>query len=221
VETFTAMLRYKQKKRSEYMRFILFLSLLLFMITDLPAQENEMQEKELAVATFAGGCFWCMEPPFDALEGVHSTISGYMGGHVIDPTYEEVSSGRTGHAEVVQVSYDPEIISYQELLAVFWRNIDPTTVNGQFADRGTQYRTAIFYHTPKQEEAARKSRDELASSGKFSEPIVTEIVPAEEFYRAEEYHQDYYKKNTIHYNMYKVGSGRAGYLKETWGKEKE
>lgn len=168
-------------------------------------------------ASFAGGCFWCMEPPFERLEGVKYVHSGYQGGKEENPTYEQVSHGLTGHAEVVEVFYDPKKISYEDLLGTFWINIDPTDPAGQFADKGRHYRTEIFYYSDKQRELADKSKKELEDSGKFSEPIVTQIVPATTFWRAEEYHQDYYKKNPVHYGNYKRGSGREGYLKKTWG----
>ncbi len=150
-----------------------------------------------AVATFAGGCFWCMEPPYDRLEGVTSTVSGYMGGHVKNPTYEQVSSDSTGHAEVVQVTYDPDVVSYEKLLEVFWRNVDPLDAGGQFCDRGESYRTAIFYHTQAQERAARASKEQLDESERFDRPIVTEITEAGEFYPAEDYHQNYYEKTAL------------------------
>lgn len=169
------------------------------------------------IATFAGGCFWCMEPPYEKVEGVLSARSGYTGGTVKHPTYEQVCTGQTGHAEAVEVTFDPAKVTYEQLLDVFWRNIDPTAWNQQFADYGTQYRTAIFYHTEAQKKSALASKERLAKSGTFKEPIVTEIVPAAEFYPAEEYHQDYYKKNPDHYNRYKKGSGREGFLKKTWG----
>lgn len=174
---------------------------------------------QTGTATFAGGCFWCMEAPFEQLDGVLSVTSGYTGGATSDPTYEAVSSGATGHAEAVQVVYDPSRISYEKLLEVFWRNIDPTQADGQFADRGSQYRTAIFYHTEEQKRLAEASRQQLAASGKFKDPIVTELVPASTFYPAEDYHQDYYRKNPLRYHLYKIGSGRAGYLKRVWGGE--
>ena len=174
-------------------------------------------EKKLAAATFAGGCFWCMQPPFDNLQGVISTEAGYTGGTGEKPTYEEVSSGETGHAEVVRITYDPARISYSRLLEVFWKNIDPTTKNRQFADAGTQYRTAVFYHNEEQKRLALASKERLEKSGKYAAPIVTEILPASKFYRGEEYHQFYYKKNPAHYKLYKIGSGREGYLKRTWG----
>ena len=171
------------------------------------------------VATFAGGCFWCMEPPFDELPGVESTTSGYTGGTEEDPTYEQVSSGTTGHAEAVRVVYDPARVSYEKLLDVFWRNIDPTAVDRQFVDVGRQYRSAIFYHDDDQKRLAEASRDRLAASGRFDGPIVTEIVPAGPFYPAEEYHQDYYRKNPIRYQWYRWGSGRDQFLEKVWGAE--
>jgi peptide-methionine (S)-S-oxide reductase len=170
-----------------------------------------------AVATFAGGCFWCMEPPYDKLPGVISTTSGYMGGAKRYPTYEEVSSGTTGHAEVVQVAYDPAKVSYENLLEVFWVNIDPTVENRQFCDRGTQYRTAIFVHTPEQRKAAEASKAAVEKSKPFSEPIVTPIVAAGEFWPAEDYHQDYYLKNPARYTYYRTGCGRDARLKQLWG----
>ena len=168
-------------------------------------------------ATFAGGCFWCMEPPFEQLPGVVSVTSGYTGGTKANPTYEEVCAGTTGHAESVQVVYDPSIITYEQLLEVFWRQIDPTTPNRQFADVGTQYRTAIFYHTDAQQRLAAASKATLQHSGKFAGPLVTEIVPASTFYPAEESHQDYYKKRPFRYQLYRMGSGRDAYLKKVWG----
>ncbi len=171
-------------------------------------------------ATFAGGCFWCMQPPFDALEGVLSTRVGYAGGAEPHPTYEQVSSGTTGHAESIEVTYDPARISYERLLEVFWRNIDPTTPGRQFADVGRQYRAAIFYHTEEQKRQAEESKTTLGHTGTFGgKPIVTEITPATPFYPAEESHQQYYKKNPIRYKLYRIGSGREGYLKRTWGRE--
>lgn len=168
-------------------------------------------------ATFAGGCFWCMQGPFDALSGVVSTRVGYTGGATEQPTYEEVSSGATGHAEAIEVLYDPSKASYEQLLEVFWRNIDPTDPKGQFADHGSQYRTAIFYHTPSQQRAAEASKAALEASGKFAKPIVTQIVPASAFYPAEDGHQKYYQKNSFRYTVYKEGSGRAAFLKKMWG----
>ena len=170
-----------------------------------------------AVATFAGGCFWCMEPPYDKLPGVISTTSGYMGGGKRYPTYEEVSNGVTGHAEVVQVAYDPSKVSYEKLLEVFWVNIDPTVENRQFCDRGTQYRTAIFVHTPEQRKAADASKAAVEKSKPFSEPIITPVVDAGEFWPAEDYHQDYYRKNPARYTYYRTGCGRDARLKQLWG----
>lgn len=172
---------------------------------------------ELATATFAGGCFWCMEPPYDELEGVVSTTSGYTGGRTVDPTYEEVSAGGTGHAEAVQVLYDPRKIGYAELLTVYWRNIDPTTPNRQFCDKGSQYRSAIFYHDEEQKRLAEASRDEIERTKPFAEPIVTEIAPARAFYPAESYHQDFYQKNPVRFKLYKFACGRDQRLAELWG----
>jgi methionine-S-sulfoxide reductase len=180
-----------------------------------PDVAREKREK----ATFAGGCFWCMEPPFDKLDGVISTIVGYTGGQEKNPTYEEVSSGKTGHVEAIQIVYDPSSVTYAELLDVFWRNIDPTQMNGQFADTGRQYRTSIFYHSQEQKQLALASKDELEKSGRYDKKIVTEIVPAGAFYSAEEYHQDYYKKNPIRYKFYRYGSGRDKFLKKVWQKD--
>ncbi len=168
-------------------------------------------------AAFAGGCFWCMEHPFDELPGVISVTSGYTGGHKINPTYEEVSAGGTGHAESVQVIYDPKRISYEKLLDVYWHNIDPTTPNRQFCDAGNQYRTAIFYYTETQKRLAELSKKALEKSKPFKGPIVTEIVPAGVFYPAEEYHQHYYRKNPIRYRFYRQSCGRDKRLKELWG----
>jgi len=170
-----------------------------------------------AIATFAGGCFWCIEPPYDQLDGVLSTTSGYTGGHKQNPTYEEVSAGTTGHTEAVQVVYDPKRIGYERLLEVFWRNIDPVTPNAQFCDHGTQYRSGIFYHDAAQRRLADESKRVLEASGRFTAPIVTEIVAAGTFYPAEEYHQDYYKKNPIRYKFYRTSCGRDRRLAELWG----
>ena len=172
----------------------------------------------LAKATFAGGCFWCMEPPYDELEGVTSTISGYTGGTKKNPTYEQVSAGTTGHTEAVEITYDPKKVSYEKLLDVFWRNIDPLTANAQFCDSGSQYRSAIFYHDQTQKTLAEASKKRVQS--RFKQPIVTEIVQASEFYPAEDYHQDYYKKNPIRYKFYRYGCGRDKRLQELWGAQK-
>jgi peptide methionine sulfoxide reductase msrA/msrB len=175
----------------------------------------------LAVATFAGGCFWCMEPPFERLAGVDDVISGYAGGTEENPSYEEVSAGATGHAEVVRVRYDPAKVSYQKLLEVFWRQIDPTDAGGQFVDRGRQYRTAIFYHDEEQRRLAEASKQALEESGRFDQPIVTEITPAGPFYPAEDYHQDYYKTNPLRYKYYRWGSGRDQFLEKVWASEND
>ena len=172
-------------------------------------------------ATFAGGCFWCMEPPFEKLDGVISVTSGYTGGKETGPSYEEVSSGRTGHVEAVQVMYDPSKISYEYLLDVFWRQIDPTDDGGQFADRGKQYRTGIYVHDREQKKLAEASKRKLEKSGVFKKPIVTQIIWASPFYPAEGYHQDYYKKNPSHYKRYRRGSGREGFLETVWGDKKK
>ncbi len=172
-----------------------------------------------AKATFAGGCFWCMEAPFDVLPGVISTTSGYIGGTKKNPTYQEVSSGRTGHTEAVQVVYDPKTISYEKLLDVYWRNTDPTVKDQQFCDVGTQYRTGIFTHDDAQKKAAETSKAALQKSKPFKGDIVTEITVAPEFYPAEEYHQDYYKKNPTRYSFYRAGCGRDARLKTLWGAE--
>ncbi len=177
------------------------------------------QGNETSTAAFAGGCFWCLEPPFARVEGVLEVIPGYTGGHTPKPTYEEVCSGRTGHFEAVRVTYDTDRVAYDRLLEIFWRQIDPTDPGGQFADRGSQYRTAIFYHSPEQKERAEKSKAELGASDLFDKPIVTGIFPAGEFFPAEEHHREYYKKCPVRYRLYKRGSGRAAFLEENWGKE--
>lgn len=181
---------------------------------------NNPMTKESAntkVATFAGGCFWCTESDFEKVPGVLKVISGYTGGKKENPSYEEVSSGRTGHLEAVQVTYDPEKVTYEQLLEVFWRHIDPTDSGGQFVDRGSQYRSAVFYHDEEQKRLAEKSRDALTRSGKFSRPVATEILPLTKFYEAEDYHQDYYRKNPLRYQFYRANSGRDQFLKKTWG----
>ena len=175
---------------------------------------------ELQKATFAGGCFWCMQPFFDRLKGVQQTVVGYTGGTIPNPTYEQVSSGKTGHAEAIEITYDPQQVRYEQLLNIYWRNIDPTKKDQQFYDRGTQYRTVIFYHDQEQKRIAEESKQNLAASGKFKQPIVTEIAPASEFYPAEEHHQKYYQKNSIQYEMYHEGSGRNQFFEKFWGKKK-
>ena len=176
-------------------------------------------EAKLEEATFAGGCFWCMEPPFDKLDGVISTTSGYTGGHAEDPTYQEVSAGVTGHAEAVRVVFDPAKVSYEKLLEAFWRNIDPTVTDRQFVDVGSQYRAAVFYHDEAQRAAAEASKEALGATGRFDKPIVTGIVPVSVFYPAEGYHQNYYKKNPIRYKYYRWGSGRDQFLEKVWGED--
>ena len=171
-------------------------------------------------AYFAGGCFWCMQYAFDKVPGVSKTVVGYTGGKVATPDYDEVSTGSTGHAESIEVQYDPAKVTYMQLLDVFWKNIDPTQANRQFADKGTQYRTAVFYRDDAEKQAAEASKDALEKSGKYNgKPIVTEITKAGSFYPAEEYHQEYYRKNPEHFQRYEVGSGRAGYVKKMWGVE--
>lgn len=174
-------------------------------------------QKSYASATFAGGCFWCMEPPFDKLKGVISTTSGYMGGHIDNPTYKQVSRGGSGHAEVMQVIYDPNLISYEKLLKTFWHNVDPTDAGGQFCDRGNQYRTSIFYHNAEQKELAQQSKETLKDDKPFASEIVTPIVAASIFYPAEDYHQDYYQKNPIRYKYYRYSCGRDARLETLWG----
>ena len=196
------------------LKFI-FLVLLFSCINLETSNMSESTEK----AYFGGGCFWCMEPPFEVLDGVIEATSGYMGGETENPTYEEVSMGNTGHVEVVEIEFDPNIITYSELLEVFWRNIDPTALNYQFADVGSQYRTEIFTVGSQQMEEALQSKTDLENSGKFDKPIVTAITEAPTFYIAEEYHQDFYKKQSARYQIYAEASGRKGFLKETWGDE--
>lgn len=174
---------------------------------------------QLEKATFAGGCFWCMTPPFEKLDGVKEVISGYTGGHTINPTYDDVTSETTGHLESVEVIYDPSKITYEKLLDVFWHQINPTDAGGQFVDRGPSYTTAIFYHNEEQKKLAEKSKRRLELSGRFDKPIVTAIRPAMPFYPAEEYHQDYWKKNHVRYKFYRYNSGRDQYLAKTWGKD--
>lgn len=194
---------------------MLYHILILFLISILPL----VAEEKLETAVFAGGCFWCMESPFEKISGVKEVISGYAGGFKDNPTYEEVSAGTTGHLEAIQVIYDPKKISYIQLLEIFWRQIDPTDPDGQFVDRGKQYRAAIFYKSKEEKALAEKSKQDLGKSKRFSMPIVTEIISATKFYPAEEYHQDYYKKNPVRYNYYRYGSGRDQFLKKVWIKE--
>jgi peptide methionine sulfoxide reductase msrA/msrB len=179
----------------------------------------EEHDRRLKRATFAGGCFWCLESDFEKLDGVVEAVSGYSGGETKTPTYEEVSAGGTGHLEAVQVLYDPDKIHYEDLLDVFWRHVDPTDPGGQFVDRGPQYRTVIFYHDDRQRRIAEASKEDLEKSGRFKKPIVTEITKLTAFYRAEDYHQDYYKKNTVRYDYYRSNSGRDQFVTRVWGKD--
>ncbi len=178
---------------------------------------SETAGNELAKATFAGGCFWCMEEVFEEVEGVVSVVSGYTGGRKADPSYPEVSAGWTGHAEAIEIQFDPTKVSYGRLLEVFWRNVDPTTPDRQFCDRGNQYRTAVFYHDEDQRRLVLESKLKVERTKRFQEPIVTEIAAASTFYVAEEYHQDFYKKNPIRYKFYKFNCGRTQRLEELWG----
>jgi len=185
--------------------------------TDRTTLEQGTQRAGLQQATFAGGCFWCMEPPFEGVRGVHAVVSGYTGGDEQDPTYDDVAHGRTGHTEAVQVTFDPDVIGYDRLLDIFWRSMDPTDAGGQFADRGSQYRPGIFVHDATQKQQASRSRKALSDSKKFDKPIAVEITPYRTFYRAEEYHQDYYRKDPDHYKRYRSGSGRTPFLTKHWG----
>ncbi|WP_028393872.1 peptide-methionine (R)-S-oxide reductase MsrB [Bacillus cihuensis] len=179
-----------------------------------------LERREVQIATFAGGCFWCMVSPFDEMEGIHQVVSGYTGGHEPNPTYKQVKVGTTGHVEAVQITYDPVKVSYTKLLDLYWQQIDPTDAVGQFSDRGTAYQSVIFYHNEHQKSEAEKSKVQLAESGRFQKPIITAIRKAGTFYKAEEYHQDFYKKNAFRYALYRQGSGRDSFLKEHWPKDK-
>ncbi|MED4603087.1 peptide-methionine (S)-S-oxide reductase MsrA [Paenibacillus validus] len=180
-----------------------------------------MLSTKTELATFAGGCFWCMVSPFEERPGIVSIVSGYTGGHTTNPTYQEVCTDTTGHAEAVQITFEPDVFPYEELLELFWQQIDPTDAGGQFCDRGSSYRTAIFYHTEAQRQAAEASKRQLQESGRFDRPIVTPIEPAGTFYPAEEYHQDYHKKNPLRYKMYRRGSGRDDFLKTHWSTDQD
>ena len=197
---------------------VLTLAILLVGAWSIQSTGQAAADATLGKAYFAGGCFWCMEEAFEKVEGVLSATSGYMGGKVANPTYEEVSAGRTGHAESVEVVYDPSKVSYQKLLDAFWRNVDPVTPNAQFCDHGSQYRSAIFFQTDEEKRASDTSKQAIEQSKRFTEPIVTQIVPASQFYPAEEYHQDFYKKNPIRYKFYKYNCGRAQRLEDVVGK---
>jgi len=200
----------------------LFTLSMVALTPSIAADENTpLTTDNLAVATFAGGCFWCMEPPYDKVDGVLSTTSGYTGGNIKNPTYEQVSSGVTGHAEAVQITYDPAKVGYEKLLEIFWHNIDPTTPDRQFCDKGNQYRSGIFYHNEEQKKLAEQSKATLEKIKPFDASIVTGITAASEFYPAEDYHQDYYKKNPIRYKFYRHSCGRDQRLQELWGESQE
>ena len=215
-----------------YAGFILFVSVFL-LAKFLPENTNNISYKSTEivrtqiasekeeVAILAGGCFWCMEHPFEDLPGVYQALSGYTGGKKKNPTYKEVARGKTRHAEAVEIHFDPEKISYEDILEVFWRNINPTDNGGQFVDRGAQYRTGIFYTSEEQKKIAEKSKNKLIKSGRFKKPIVTPVIEASAFYRAEEYHQDFFKKSYIRYKVYRAGSGRDEYINKLWGDDKE
>jgi peptide methionine sulfoxide reductase msrA/msrB len=215
-----------------YAGFILFVSMFL-LAKFLPENTNNISYKSTEivrtqiasekeeVAILAGGCFWCMEHPFEDLPGVYQALSGYTGGKKKNPTYKEVARGKTRHAEAVEIHFDPEKISYEDILEVFWRNINPTDNGGQFVDRGAQYRTGIFYTSEEQKKIAEKSKNKLIKSGRFKKPIVTSVIEASAFYRAEEYHQDFFKKSYIRYKVYRAGSGRDEYINKLWGDDKE
>jgi len=209
---------YQAKRGASMVRRIITCAVALLMGVAMNANAGD---KGVEKATFAGGCFWCMESPFEKIDGVKEVVSGYTGGHKENPTYEEVSAGSTGHVEAVEVTYEPSRVTYPQLLDVFWRQIDPTDPGGQFVDRGSQYRAAIFYHSEEQRILAEKSREAIGKSGRFQAPIVTEILPASRFYKAEEYHQDYYRKNPIRYKFYRFNSGRDQYLKKVWGEDRD
>ncbi len=198
------------------MRFLLLAALLLAPWVNA---QDDQQNSDQAIAIFAGGCFWCMEPPYDKLDGVKETLSGYTGGHVENPSYEQVTGGNTGHYEAVKNTYDPAKISYQKLLEVFWRNIDPLDAGGQFCDRGSSYRSAIFYLDEAQKKLAEASKQQVAE--RFEQSVVTEILPAKEFYPAEDYHQNYYQENPLRYKYYRYSCGRDNRLEELWGDQRE
>ncbi len=208
-----------ERLASHMNKILLTLLILASCGASLPASAaaGKADSLNLEKAVFAGGCFWCMQEPFDKVKGVVSTVVGYTGGREESPTYEQVSAGKTGHRESIEVTFDPSVISFDEVLNVFWKHINPTQADGQFSDIAHQYTTAIFYLDAKQKEQAEASKERLGKSGKFAEPIATEIVAASRFWPAEEYHQKYYLKNPEHYESYHVGSGRVKYLKETWG----
>jgi peptide-methionine (S)-S-oxide reductase len=207
----------RQMKRQAALSFLTVV-ILLIGAWNVQSATQAAADAILGKAYFAGGCFWCMEEAFEKVEGVLSVSSGYMGGTVANPNYEDVSAGRTGHAESVEVVYDPARVSYQKLLDVFWRNVDPITPNAQFCDHGSQYRSAVFFQTDEEKRVAEATKQAIEQSRRFKEPIVTQIVMASQFYPAEDYHQDFYKKNPVRYKFYKYNCGRAQRLEELWGK---
>lgn len=204
-------------RKQSALSIVLTVAIFLVGAWNLQSASQAATDATLGKAYFAGGCFWCMEEAFEKVEGVLSATSGYMGGTVVNPSYEEVSAGRTGHAESVEVVYDPAKVSYQKLLDAFWRNVDPVTPNAQFCDHGSQYRSAIFFQSDEEKRASDTSKQAIEQSKRFTEPIVTQIVPASRFFLAEEYHQDFYKKNPIRYKFYKYNCGRAQRLEALWG----
>jgi len=210
--------------KSKYSLFLSFIFLTTFIYIPIIAGKSLAGDigyrGPMKKATFAGGCFWCMEPPFERVDGISSVVSGYTGGQKENPTYEEVSSGVTGHTESVQINYDPLKVTYEQLLEIFWRNIDPTDAHGQFVDKGDQYRPGIYYHDEEQKRLAEDSKKKLQASGQFNEPIVVEILPANKFYPAEDYHQDYYKENPLRYKYYRHNSGRDQFLDKAWGENR-
>jgi peptide methionine sulfoxide reductase msrA/msrB len=221
-------MEFKMMKTILIIGAILSIGIVLFGFQKTNNKDAKQEEKsslmktenmKYKTATFAGGCFWCVESDFEKVDGVIEAVSGYTGGDVPNPTYKQVSAGGTGHTEAIQVTYDPDKVTYKELLDILWRHMDPTDAGGQFVDRGSQYRPAIFYHDEEQKRIAEESKADLEKSGRFSKPIATEIVPLTEFYPAEDYHQDYYKKNPLRYKMYRYGSGRDQFLKSRWGDE--
>lgn len=200
---------------------LFLLTLLLLLVTMSSKSQQITTQTSDQAALFAGGCFWCMEADFDKVTGVTETISGYIGGHVKNPNYEQISAGNTGHTEAVQVRFDPDKVSYEQLLEVFWRNIDPTVKNKQFCDRGNQYRAEIFYQNSQQKQWAEQSKTRLNQTKPFNEPIVTEITAASVFYAAEDYHQDFHTKNPLRYKFYRYNCGRDKRLQQLWGKPSE
>ena len=207
---------------TKFKNILFFILIIIIFIGYIAMKENKISSKDnTEIATFAGGCFWCMEPPFENLNGVDGVVLGYTGGKTENPTYQEVSMGNTGHYEAVQISYNPNIISYEKLLEVFWQQIDPNDKYGQFVDKGSQYRTAIFYHNEKQKNLAERSKNNMENSGRFDKPIVTEILAYTKFYPAEDYHQNFFKTSIDRYKNYRRGSGRDQYLAKIWKNNKK